>query len=64
MTEYEINEATQVIRPCGKDTALVCEEDAEYEIADTTNNIIKYNYIFYVSSYESRCEDTKSLTVL
>ena len=40
MTEYEINEATQVIRPCGKDVSIVCEEDAEYEVSDTTNNII------------------------
>lgn len=64
MTEYEINEATQVIRPCGKDAAIVCEEDAEYEVSDTTNNIIKYNCVFYGSSYAGRCEGTKALTGL
>ncbi len=64
MTEYEINEATQVIRPCGKDVSIVCEEDAEYEVSDTTNNIIKYNCVFYGSSYAGRCEGTKSLTGL
>ena len=64
MSEYEINEATQVIRPCGKDAAIVCEEDAEYEVSNTTNNIIKYNCTFYGSSYAGRCEGTKALTGL
>lgn len=64
MTEYEINEATQVIRPCGKESSIVCEEDAEYEVSDTTNNIIKYNCAFYGSSYAGRCEGTKALTGL
>ena len=64
MTEYEINEATQVIRPYGKNNALICEEDAEYEVSSTTNSIIKYNCIFYGSSYAGRCEGTKALTGL
>jgi len=64
MSEYEINEATQVIRPCGSNASIICEEDAEYEVSDTTNNIIKYNCTFYGSSYAGRCEGTKALTGL
>ena len=64
MNKYEINESTQVIRPYGKDSSIVCEEEAEYEISNTTNNIIKYNCSFYGSSYAGRCEGTKALTGL
>ena len=64
MKEYEINEATQVIRPFGNGSSIVCEEDAEYEVFNTTNNIIKYNCAFYGSSYAGRCAGTKSLTGL
>ena len=62
MTEYEINEATQIIKPTGKMKSIVCEEDAEYEITCPSNKIIKYNCSFYGSSYTGRCEGTKVLT--
>ena len=44
MKEYEINEATQVIRPFGNGSSIVCEEDAEYEIIS-----VFYSRVYYKS---------------
>lgn len=62
MKEYEINESTQIIKPIDNKKSMVYEEECEYEVASSSNNIIKYNCSFYGSSYVGRCEGTKSLT--
>ena len=62
MKEYEINESTQIIRPIDNKKSMVYEEECEYEVESSSNNIIKYNCSFYGSSYIGRCEGTKSLT--
>lgn len=62
MKEYEINESTQIIKPIDNKKSMVYEEECEYEVNNSSNNIIKYNCSFYGSSYIGRCEGTKSLT--
>ena len=62
MKEYEINESTQIIRPIDNKKSMVYEEECEYEVESSSNNIIKYNCSFYGSSYIGRCEGPKSLT--
>ena len=61
MVDYEINESTQLIKPVSKNKSIICEEDTEYEIDNSSNKIIKYNCSFYGSSYIGRCEGTKAL---
>ncbi len=62
MKEYEINDSTQAIIPINNSKSMIYEEDCEYEVANSSNKIIKYNCNFYGSSYIGRCEGTKSLT--
>ena len=62
MVEYEINESTQLIKPISNNKSIICEENSEYEINNSSNKIIKYNCSFYGSSYIGRCEGTKALT--
>ncbi len=62
MVEYEINESTQLIKPINNNKSIICEENTEYEINNSSNKIIKYNCSFYGSSYIGRCEGTKALT--
>lgn len=60
--EYEISEVTQFIKPIGKNKSIICEDENEYEVNNSSNKIIKYNCSFYGSSYIGRCEGTKALT--
>jgi competence protein ComK len=62
MVEYEINESTQLIKPINNNKSIICEENTEDEINNSSNKIIKYNCSFYGSSYIGRCEGTKALT--
>ena len=62
LKEYEINEATQAIIPIDDSKSMIYEEEAEYVVDMPSNKIINYNCSFYGSSYNGRCEGTKSLT--
>lgn len=59
--EYEINETTQAIIPINEFQTKVYEEEAEYIVEKPANKIINFNCKFYGSSYDGRCEGTKSL---
>lgn len=59
--EYEINEATQAIIPINDYQTRVYEQETEYIVEKPANKIINYNCNFYGSSYDGRCEGTKSL---
>ena len=61
LNEYEINSATQAIIPLDEDKAMVYEEEGEYIVDKPANQIINYNCNFYGSSYDGRCEGTRSL---
>lgn len=59
--EYEINEDTQAIIPINEHQSRVYEKEEEYIVNMPSNKIISYNCSFYGSSYNGRCEGTKSL---
>ena len=61
MNEYEISSATQAIIPLSDDKTMIFEEEGEYVIDKPSNDIINYNCNFYGSSYDGRCEGTRSL---
>ena len=61
LDEYEINSATQAIIPLDENKTMVYEEEGEYIIDKSSNDIINYNCNFYGSSYAGRCEGTRSL---
>lgn len=61
LDEYEISSATQAIVPLSEDKAMVYEEEGEYVVSKSSNDIINYNCNFYGSSYDGRCEGTKNL---
>lgn len=61
LNEYEINSATQAIIPLDEEKAMVYEEEGEYIVDKPANQIINYNCNFYGSSYDGRCEGTRSL---
>ncbi len=62
MKNYEINSSTLAIIPIDNKTSRVYEEENEYIIKNSSNNIIKQNCEFYGSSYQGRCIGTKVLT--
>lgn len=59
--EYEINTSTQAIIPINDHQTKIYEEESEYIIDKSANKIINYNCNFYGSSYDGRCEGTRSL---
>lgn len=59
--DYEINSATQAIIPINDRQTKIYEEESEYIIEKPANKIIDYNCNFYGSSYDGRCEGTRSL---
>lgn len=61
INEYEINESTQAIIPINDSQSMIYEEEGEYLVNKPANKIINYNCNFYGSSYDGRCEGTKSL---
>lgn len=62
MEEYEINSSTLAVIPIDDETSKVYEEEAEYTIKKSSNNIIKDSCKFYGSSYQGRCIGTTNLT--
>ena len=60
--DYEINSSTMAIIPIDKNLSKVYEEESEYIVNKSSNDIIKYNCKFYGSSYQGRCEGTKYMT--
>ena len=62
LDEYEISSATQAIVPLDEEKTMIYEEEGEYIITKPSNDIINYNCNFYGSSYDGRCEGTRSLT--
>lgn len=61
LDEYEISSATQAIVPLDEEKTMIYEEEGEYIITKPSNDIINYNCNFYGSSYDGRCEGTRSL---
>ena len=61
LDDYEISSATQAIVPISEDKTMIYEEEGEYIISKPSNEIINYNCNFYGSSYDGRCEGTRSL---
>lgn len=61
INEYEINSSTQAIIPINDHQTKIYEEESEYIVEKSANKIINYNCNFYGSSYDGRCEGTKSL---
>ena len=61
LEDYEISSATQAIVPLSECRTMVYEEEGEYIVDKPSNQIINYNCNFYGSSYDGRCEGTRSL---
>lgn len=61
LVDYEINSSTQAIVPIDDNKSMVYEEEGEYIVDKSSNQIINYNCNFYGSSYDGRCEGTRSL---
>lgn len=61
MDDYEISSATQAIIPIEENKSMIYEEEGEYIVDKSSNQIINYNCNFYGSSYDGRCEGTRSL---
>lgn len=59
--DYEINSSTQAIVPLDENKTMIYEEEGEYIVDKSSNDIINYNCNFYGSSYDGRCEGTRSL---
>ena len=62
LEDYEIGYGTQAIIPLSEDKSMIYEEDGEYIVDKPANQIINYNCNYYGSSYDGRCEGTRSLT--
>lgn len=61
LDDYEISSATQAIVPLSDDKTMIYEEEGEYIVDKPSNQIINYNCNFYGSSYDGRCEGTRSI---
>lgn len=61
INDYEISSATQAIVPISEDKTMIYEEEGEYIVDKPSNEVINYNCNFYGSSYDGRCEGTRSL---
>lgn len=61
MIQYEINPSTMVIFPQPENKSKVIEEMEENIINQSTYSIIDHSCRYFGSSYDGRCEGTKTL---